>query len=93
MVSTVQQKTVNREDLGTSGFRKWQNISLVSPGGNRRTWQKHGKNSKKTARRTTSAVWTIFAELDNPLSPKFDDMNMHALTKMNLTSMDVCFSC
>ena len=27
---------------------------------------KHGKNSKKTTRRATSAIWRIFAELDKP---------------------------
>ena len=31
------------------------------------------KNSKKTTRRTTSAIWRIFAELKDPLSPKLDD--------------------
>ena len=28
--------------------------------------QKHGKNSKNTTRRATSANWRIFAELKNP---------------------------
>ena len=31
------------------------------------------KNSKKTTRRTTSAIWRIFAELKDPLSPKLAD--------------------
>ena len=48
---------------------------------------KNSKNSKKTTRRTTPANWKIFAELDNPLSPKLADK--HALSKMNLTSMEV----
>ena len=48
--------------------------------------KKHGKNSKKTARRTTSAVWAIFAELDNPLSPKFDDK--HACTNEDELNID-----
>ena len=34
---------------------------------------KHGKNSKKTTRRTTSAIWSIFADLNSPLSPKLPD--------------------
>ena len=38
------------------------------------------KNNKKTSRRATSAVWKIFAELNNSKS---------ALSKMNLTSMNV----
>ena len=42
--------------------------------------KKHGKNSKKTTLRVTSAIWRIFAELNNP---------EHAPAKMNLTSMEV----
>ena len=45
----------------------------------RKNSQKHGKNSKKTTRRATSAIWRIFAELNDP---------KRALSKMNLTSMD-----
>ena len=45
------------------------------------------KNSKKTTRRMTSAIWRIFAHLNNPLSRKFADK--HALSKMNFTSMEV----
>ena len=41
--------------------------------------KKHGKNSKKTTRRGSSAIWRIFAELEKP---------KRALSKMNLTSMD-----
>ena len=48
---------------------------------------KNSKNSKKTTRWTTSANWRIFAELDNPLSPKLADK--YALSKMNLTSIEV----
>ena len=56
-------------------------ISLVSRVRTRRNNSlKHGKNSKKTTRRATSAVWRIFAELNNP---------ERALSKMNLTSMEV----
>ena len=33
---------------------------------------KHGTNSK-TTRRTTSAIWSIFADLNSPLSPKLPD--------------------
>ena len=63
-------------------------ISLVSRVRTRRkNGKKHGKNSKKTTRRATSAIWRIFAELDKP---------KRALSKMNLTSMDrwrqACFS-
>ena len=47
---------------------------------------KHSKNSKKTTQWTTSAIWRIFAELNNPLSPKLADK--HALSKMNLTSTE-----
>ena len=42
--------------------------------------KKHGKNSKKTTRRATFAIWRIFAELDKP---------KRTLSKMNLTSMQV----
>ena len=38
------------------------------------------KNNKKTSRRVTSAIWRIFAELNNSKS---------ALSKMNFTSMNV----
>ena len=38
------------------------------------------KNNKKTSRRATSAIWRIFAELNNSKS---------ALSKMNFTSMNV----
>ena len=38
------------------------------------------KNSKKTTRRATSAMWRIFAELDKP---------KHTLSKMNLTLMQI----
>ena len=41
---------------------------------------KPGKNSKKTTRRATSAIWRIFAELDKPKC---------TLSKKNLTSMQV----
>ena len=41
---------------------------------------KHSKNSKKTTRRATSAIWRIFAELDKP---------KRKLSKINLTSMQV----
>ena len=41
---------------------------------------KHCKNSKNTTRRATSTIWRIFAELNYP---------KRALSKVNLTSMDV----
>ena len=56
-------------------------ISLVSRVRTRQNnSQKHGKNSKKTTRRATSAIWRIFAELNNPI---------RVLLKMNLTFMEV----
>ena len=60
-------------------------ISLVSTvrttaGTRRNNSKKHGKNSKKTTRRATSAIWRIFAQLDKP---------KRTLSKMNLTSMQV----
>ena len=42
--------------------------------------KKHSKNSKKTTRMATSAIWTIFVELDKPKG---------TLSKMNLTLMQV----
>ena len=36
----------------------------------------HGKNNKKTTRRATSAIWRLFADLNNP---------KRALSKINLT--------
>ena len=51
--------------------------------------EKKSKNSKKTTRRITSAICRIFAHLNKPLSPKFADK--HALSKMNLSSMEVSF--
>ena len=44
-------------------------------------------NSKKTTSQATSAIWRIFVELNNPLSPKL--AHKHALLKMNLTLMEV----
>ena len=63
-------------------------ISLVlrvrtTAGTRRNSGEKHSKNSKKTTRRATSAIWRIFAELDKP---------KHTLSQMNLTvdgSMEV----
>ena len=43
-------------------------------------FSRHGKNSKNATRRATSAIWRIFAELNNP---------KRALSKVNLTSMEV----
>ena len=42
--------------------------------------KKHSKNSEKTTRRATSAIWRIFEELDKPSG---------ALSKINLTSIQV----
>ena len=56
-------------------------ISVVSRVRTRRNYsQKHGKNSKNTTGRVTSAIWKIFAKLDNP---------KRALSKVNLTSIEV----
>ena len=56
---------------------KWGNISLEEKG------ELLAKNSKKATRQTTSAIWRIFAVLNNPLSPKLaykqaieDDLNI-----------------
>ena len=43
--------------------------------------------AKKTTRQTTSAIWRIFAHLNNLISPKLADK--HALSKMNLIPMEV----
>ena len=47
----------------------------------RKIAKKNGKNSKKTTLGETSAISRIVAELNNP---------KRALSKMNLTSMEVC---
>ena len=48
-------------------LEKMADISLVSRVRTRRkNSYKHGKNSKKTTRRATSAIWRIFAEIDKP---------------------------
>ena len=64
---------------------KMADTSLVSrvrttAGTRRNNGKKRGKNNKKTTRRATSAIWRKFAELDKP---------KRALSKMNLTSMEV----
>ena len=58
---------------------KMADISLIS---RVRTRRNNSKNSKKTIRRATSAIWRIlnFVELNNPKC---------ALLKMNLISMEV----
>ena len=63
---------------------KLADISLVSrvrttAGTRRNNTYKHSKNSKKTTRRTTSAIWRILEELDKP---------KRTLSNMNLTSID-----
>ena len=45
------------------------------------------KNLARTAKRQLDGRHLLFADLNNPLSPKFADK--HALSKMNLTSMEV----
>ena len=37
---------------------------------------KHSKNIKRKPRRTTSAVWSMFADLNSPLSPKLPDKDV-----------------
>ena len=64
---------------------KMADTSLVSrvrttAGPRRNNSYKHSKNSKKTTRRATSAVWRIFGELDKPKLTLY-------LSKMRLTSM------
>ena len=55
-------------------------ILLVSRVRTRRNYsKKQGKNSKNTTRRATSAIWRIFAEVNNP---------KRALSKMNVISME-----
>ena len=39
--------------------------------------KKYSKNSKKTPQWTTSAIWSLFADLNHPFSPKLP--NKHAL--------------
>ena len=65
--------TVNREDLGLRlsffgcELKKMADSSLVSRVRTRRkNSYKHGKNSNKTTRRATAAIWRISAELDKP---------------------------
>ena len=64
---------------------KMADTSLVSrvrttAGTRRNNGLKHSKNSKKTTRRATPAIWRIFAELDKL---------KRTLWKTNLTSMQV----
>ena len=52
----------------------WRNILHVSRGRSKRTiGRKHSKNTKKTTRWNISAIWRIFAALNNPLSPNLAD--------------------
>ena len=64
---------------------KWRNISLVSRGINRRTiGDKHSTNSMKTTQRTTFAIWILFAELKNFLSPKLADKHAAIEDELNI---------
>ena len=68
------EKTWERDWVVLVVSTKWRNTSLVSRGRNRQTIDsKHNKKSKRTTWRTTSALWRIFAVLNNPLSPKLAD--------------------
>ena len=46
--------------------------------------QKDSKNSKKTTQRATPAIWRIFAELSNPLSPKLADKHAAIEDELNI---------
>ena len=46
--------------------------------------QKDSKNSKKTTQRATPAIWRIFAELNNPLSPKLADKHAAIEDELNI---------
>ena len=61
-------------------FHSFQLGVRTTAGTRRNTSSKHGKNSNKTTRRETTAIWRIFAERDKP---------KRTLSKMNLTSMQV----
>ena len=59
--------------------KTWGQVWVVFEVSNGRTFysfhselwsNKHGKNSKKRTRQMTSDIWSIFADLDSPLSPK-----------------------
>ena len=71
-------------ELVCQNITKWRDISLVS----RRTIRQTAKNSKNTTRRTTSATWRIFAELNIHLSSKLSD-NKAIEDELTLTSMEV----
>ena len=80
----LPEKTWGRGWIDSVVKTKMENTSLVSrvrttAGTRRNNGWKHSKNSKKTTRRATSAIWRIFAELDKP---------KRTLSKMNWTSMD-----
>ena len=47
------------------------------------------KDSKKTTQRATSAIWRIFVELNNPLSPKRADG--HAAIEDELNIEEGCY--
>ena len=62
--------------------KTWGQVWVVFEVSNGRTFysfhselwsNKHGKNSKKRTRQMTSDIWSIFADLDSPLSPKLPD--------------------
>ena len=76
----LTEKTWGRDWVVLVVETKMADISFVSRVRTRRNnSSKHGKKGKKTSRRATSAIWRIFAELNNP---------KRALSKTNLTSMD-----
>ena len=52
----------------------------TTAGTRRNNSKKHSKNSTKTTRRATPAIWRIFAELDKPKG---------TLSKISQTSMQV----
>ena len=71
IVEPLTEKTCGRGWVVLVVTSKWQDISLVSRVRNMQTiGYKHSKNSTKTTQWTTSAIWRIFAHLNDPLSPK-----------------------
>ena len=81
----LTEKTWGRGWLVFVMKTKMADTSLVSrvritAGTRRNNGKKRNKDSKKTTRRATSAIWRIFTQLDKRKRP---------LSKINLTSMQV----
>ena len=81
------EKTWGRDWVVLVVSTKWRNTSLVSRGRNKRTIDsKHNKKSKRTTWRTTSAIWRIFAVLNNLY---LLNLRLKKQFEMNLTSREV----